>query len=391
MSNYEKLDRIKTITKEINPNVVFNCETVSFGKDRFTNIYWLELKKDSLKFKLSYADKLLPLKDFEKNDSSVIAGINVGGFYLSDDNLTPPVQYYNLAVDEGHIKQLPSNTRSCIQTYNGNLTKSLVIAHGLMRIGQKDFSWSGLNEKQDSQLIVYGMFNLDITKNKFRNPSNARETVETSRFIKANNNEILLGIGTSGTNPSVQRISKNTLDLIQYSFILKGNKNLLKEISVGNEITRVRFGHVEHNASASLCSGSFILGKDKVDLDKNLRNELIHPVDGNPKPMSEEYKKSWSVILETNDSYILFINDARPKVPNQNGITVYELQDLILKKFDYTWGVVGDSGQSSKLFVRENGERTVYGNLHYINYSKTESYWDGINGRPVSVGLLAYA
>jgi len=76
-------------------------------------------------------------------------------------------------------------------------------------------------------------------------------------------------------------------------------------------------------------------------------------------------------------------------VKNQEGINVFELQKLIDKKFNYSWALVGDSGQSSKLLVREENKK-VFGNFHYLNYSTTPPFWDGVRGRSVPVGILAY-
>jgi len=133
----------------------------------------------------------------------------------------------------------------------------------------------------------------------------------------------------------------------------------------------------------------FSLAKKRGELARNLKDELVYPRKEIPKPLRNDYFKSWSVILKERDKVIFFISDARPKITNQRGISVFELQELLNKKFDYSWAVVGDSGQSSKLLVNK-GVRKVFGNFHYLNYTTTPPYWDGIVGRPIPAGVLAY-
>jgi hypothetical protein len=139
-----------------------------------------------------------------------------------------------------------------------------------------------------------------------------------------------------------------------------------------------------------ICSASFCLGKTHEELKNNLFSQLVFPTDGSPKPISGSYLKSWSVILKTKDKVAFFINDARPKITNQEGVSVFELQDILKARFEYEWACVGDSGQSSKLMVINGDTKEIYGNMHYQNYRGQTPVWDGLNGRPIPVALLAY-
>jgi len=134
---------------------------------------------------------------------------------------------------------------------------------------------------------------------------------------------------------------------------------------------------------------SFLLEKSKDKLIKNLKEELIYPKGKIPKPLKKDYLKSWSVILKEKNNIIFFINDARPKFSNQVGISVLELREIIKQKFNFSWAVVGDSGQSSKLFLNHKTKQ-VFGNLHYLNYKTNPPSWDGIKGRSIPVAILAY-
>lgn len=89
MGNYGLLSYLEPKAIEVQNGVTFHSETYSIDNDRFTNLYWVELERDSTKFKILSSDKPLPLKDFQLLDHNIIASINFGGFYLSDDGYTP--------------------------------------------------------------------------------------------------------------------------------------------------------------------------------------------------------------------------------------------------------------------------------------------------------------
>lgn len=391
MGNYDSLSQLEPRTAKIQNGITFHSETCSIDSDRFTNLYWVELNKESAKFKLLFVDKPLPLREFQYSGHTILAGLNFGGFYLSDDGYIPNVPYYNLAVSNGNVKQLPSNSRCVLLTNNGNLDQKLLIAKGNVLIGKQILTWRGANIEGNTDLITYGMFNIDISKNPTKRFGRARETKNSSRFVTASKSEVLLGVIITDNQPRIAEISVTTLDLLKFNYIFRSRTYLITKIKKGDLVTNIEIDGDKYGIDTDVCSGSFTLGRNKEELDRNMRSELIYPSNGAPKPMDETYRKSWSVVLKRDSSYIFFINDAHPKVSNQNGLTVYELQELLLKKFDYNWAIVGDSGQSSKLIVVEDGKRNVYGNLHYINYTKGKPFWDGENGRPVSVGLFAYA
>jgi hypothetical protein len=387
VNTYRVLKKLVPSHEYISPIATFNEETIFFDNHRFINAYWIELDKTLAKFKLLFEDKLLPLRAFEKDSNKAIGGINMGSIYLTDENVSPLVYYYNLAIDNGKIKQLPSNSRSLIVTTNGVLKNELVRATGSVSIGNIQYTWSGSNENTKSQLVVYGMFDLNILKD-----TNGKRILDiSSKYVIPNSDELLLGIKTTSKDTKIVKISNSKLNITKYNFILKGKKIDLRNIKVDDILTDFTLNSSRIDLRSSACSSSFSLGRNRKELDNNLYNELIYPRNGKPRPMFQDYKKSWSVVLETEKSVIFFINDARPKIVNQNGITVYELQELLLKKFNYHWAVVGDSGQSSKLFINNKDKRKVYGNLHYINYLKKYPYWDGLNGRPIGVALIAYA
>ena len=386
----ELLEPLNNQKRKIVFGINYSQETVKLGNERFTNLHWVELDKNKFKFDLSSKTLPIPLKDFDTAKGKLVAGINFGSFFLSDDIISPAVPFYNLLIDNGRVCQLPSNCRPALVTENGKLRELYVPAKGTLNIGGKTFTWTGSHGTTNSELAVFGMFDIDIIKTSVNGLTPRREMINETRFVTCTSSELLLAINLNDGRPEIVRISNQPVDLTQVAFVLRGSVNLLKMCQIGERVTNLEIEQCRLDQDCDACSASFSLGKTRDELVENLKQQLIYPKDSEPKPLSAGYLKSWSVVLETKDSVIFFINDARPKVRNQDGITVFELQDILRKKFEYLWACVGDSGQSSKLMVINGDTRDIYGNMHYKNYDGQIPVWNGLNGRPIPIALLAY-
>lgn len=387
--NHARLKPLEAQARELAPGFTYFQETHTLNDGRFSNLYWVEMDKGRFNFKLSSSIRSIPLSEFNLPNRKVVAGINFGSFFLSDDFHSPVASFYNLLVSEGEIFQFPSNSRPALKTSNGELKILSMPAQGKLSLGKKTFLWSGSHYEGKSDLTVFGMFDLTIGKIQKDSLSTRRKIIEETRFVTCKTGHILLGFNLFDGRIVLEKISNQPLDLSQFVFVMRGEVLKLVGIKEGQKITNVSCGDAKFNLTDDLCSASFCLGKTNDELIENLKTQLIYPKDSQPKPISSDYKKSWSVVLETKGKIIFFISDARPKVKNEEGLTVFELQELLTRKFNYIWACVGDSGQSSKLMV--NGDTTeIYGNMHYQNYSGVSPIWDGKNGRYIPVALLAY-
>jgi len=121
----------------------FSQETLFLNNKRFTNLYWLEFDKSKFGFELISSDLPIPLKKHDIPNKKVVAGINFGSFFLSDDLIIPKVAYYNLLIRDGEVIQFPSNNRPSLITSNGKLSHALFQAQGTLKLGSKTLSWSG--------------------------------------------------------------------------------------------------------------------------------------------------------------------------------------------------------------------------------------------------------
>lgn len=386
--NYAQLEPLEVLTRELALGLTFSQETLFLNNKRFTNFYWLEFDKRKFGFELISSDLPMPLKNYDIPNKKVVAGINFGSFFLSDDLIIPKVAYYNLLIRDGEIIQFPSNNRPSLITSNGKLSHALFQAQGTLKLGNKTLSWSGSHNHKDTDLIAFGMFDLTITKTTINNTTRRKVIIKT-KMIDCPDGKQLLGFSLSGDKPVLSIVSQSQLNLTDYCFILMDDKKGLENVQVGDMITNLTIKAQAFDKNNQLCSASFSLGHTKEKLTSNLKNQLIYPQGGRPKPLLNDYLKSWSTVLETKEKVVFFINDARPKIDGQQGLSVFELQDVIRSKFNYLWACVGDSGQSSKLMTKSD-TTLIYGNMHYQNYKNNPPTWDGENGRPVPVALLAY-
>lgn len=389
MNSFKELEKLNRNVIKIKRGVSFNQETVCYPNSRFTNFYWIEIEKGLYNFRIESNRKKKPLIDFDKDSKNVIAGINFGGFLISDREYNQRCSYTNLVVSKGNVLQFPSNSRVCIYSDGKSINRKYINANGVLHISNKELTWSGMNSNKDGQVKVIGMFDIDFEKVSNRGRSEIVIKDESNK-IYASNEEVLLGIRICSGVSRVVVICDDGLDILKYDYIIRGSNEILENISVGDIVGSITFGSDFFDRNIYASSGSFELGQDFDQLKDNLYRDLLLQKSGIPRPMNSDYFKSWSVVLECEDRYVFCINDAYPNIDDQKGVTIFELQEYLLNKFKYNWCVVGDSGQSSKLMFVKDNKRNVFGNLHYVNYNSGHAYWDGINGRPISTAVIAY-
>ena len=171
----------------------FNQETIDLGNDRITNLYWVELDKSRIKFKLSTRKRLAPLRDFDVPKKNMVAGINFGSYFLSDDPVSPLVPFYNLSIKAGSVYQFPTNNRPVLWTKNGEIEVLSLRATGQLKIAENIFTWSGSGIKNESDITVFGMFDINIVKVGGDSQTPRRKVEYESQFVPCNNGEILFG------------------------------------------------------------------------------------------------------------------------------------------------------------------------------------------------------
>jgi hypothetical protein len=388
MKAFNQLKPILEKTKKLMPGVVFHQEPFRI-KQRFTNLYWFKIDSSKYKFKVKSYIKPRPLVKYNLRGRRVIAGINFGSFYLSEQGETTVANFCNLLIRNGTILQFPCNTRTAVINENGKIDIAKVEAYGTLLINGQRLKWKGSQHKEESiDNAFYGYFDVRLgneTKKKLN-----LGFINSDKEIRCQINELLLGFIKKNNEVVIGKITGNELNLKDYLFVLKGPRSKLSKLGLEQKIEAFTIGDKKLVSKVkNVCSANFMLGKTARELVRNLKTELVFSEDDGPKPLDKNYIKSWSVILKEGNNIIFFINDARPKYKDQKGLDVFELQSLLAKKFNYSWGVVGDSGQSGKLFYNNNIKK-IFGNLHYLNFETTPPYWDGLRGRFIPTAILAY-
>ena len=392
---FKKLEKIKYNKRTIAKGIVFCQQTYSVSKVQTTNLYWLEISKNFCRFHLLNQLHKLPILEITKKFQStnpnleILAAINIGSFYLVDQGPKPKLHSYNLMVKDGLVCQLPSNNRPALVTSNGTLKTFLLNSTGSLIIGSKTIYWKGLNSKAETENTVYGIFDIPIYV-KSQGYRKIRYTNRESAQINCSPKETLLGFRKIHNKIAVAGINQK-LNLFDYFFIMKCSKNIAKNIQIGDRVNKIQIGRKIIATSDNWSSSIFSFKPSLKDSVLSIPKQIVPSQSGIHKPLNNDYRKSWSILLETIDNkIILFLNDARPKVKGQEGMNFKELHHLLKTKFKFQKGFCLDSGQTSKLVVRLNNKFRVFGNKHYLNFKYYPPKWDGINGRDIPSALIIY-
>jgi hypothetical protein len=285
---------------------------------------------------------------------------------------------------------VPTNTRPTILTKKGELIFSIIEATGQISLGGVTYTWRGSHsDRICSDFVAYGTFNIP----QFRTEIKGKKFISSdynSSWIIANKQGKLLGFNLIDNKLKVTSFSEEKLNLFDFLFILKSEQNLSKNIK-SKDLLVDHFSIDNLKDLDGLSAQSLIsrLPKDKEELAAIFSSHLIQNVKiGNHE--LENFRKAWSVILQTEDSVVFLIVDSRPKVKGQEGLNIFELHTLLSENFDFTDAFVSDAGQSSKICIYNGNKCNIYGNLHYLDYVSDPPVWRGKEGRFVPGALLAY-
>lgn len=253
------------------PSLSFSQESVDFGDGRFTNLYWVELDKAKFGFKLSSTTPPKPLINFDLPGKKLVAGVNFGSFFLSDNLVSPTVPFYNLLINEGQVWQFPSNNRPALITNGGKLQAIDVPARGNLRIGKKSFSWSGSHEKSVSNLTVFGMFDLTVIKSSSGSQAPRRMVIDETKYVTCDTDQLLIAIRLINGKAIVEKISNESIDLTQYAYVFRGKEADLRRCEAGQTVEEFESNSGVCNKGEDVCSASFSLGKTRDELVENLK------------------------------------------------------------------------------------------------------------------------
>jgi hypothetical protein len=396
---------VKGTALRLSKNAVFLQEPYQV-KSHFTNLHWVEVNKENSLFLLkNFLDRKPIVKIAEEIQKeyplNLVAGINICNFYLSDYGKEPLISSYNLFVSGGRIWQFPSVQRTILAERSGRLTMEYLKPKGKLKIGEKLFNWvSSLSLKRSPFVsdtnrplaVIHGVFDTKfqyLSNDKLRR---AKKPISSTLWVKNRGNKILLGVKPGNQfRPKVVKKTTKQLNLLKYLFVIELDQPLGNKISLGEEINQVEVDGYRIEEKDNVASLAFSLPKDHTILEKSVTQELINKNGKSIKVLDPRFRKAWSAILFTSKKVIFFLADAYPYKRGQEGLNIYELQELLSEKFNFDQCGICDGGQTSKLWVSTPLGIKIFGNLHYVNYSLKPPRRDGINGRPVPSTLFSFS
>jgi len=396
------LNFLKKERKKLSKEIVFYQETYFPCKDRFVNLYWVEIEKKKLKFALVISPKKKPLieitRKFGYPNKKLLVAINASNFYLSDNGRKPQIYPYNLCINNGRVLQFPSNDRITLIEKNGKISLRFLTAEGKIKIGNKYFRWIGAtnynNRKKkslsSSEVVIWGLADIRFTyipDSKRR----AKKPITQTTYVNCPQGKLLLGVNLNKEGkPYISKKNVKKLSLLDYAFICMVKKSVGRKIKKGEIVKLVSVNNFKVKKGCNAVSLGFTLPKQFKEIKNTLVKEVRKSPEGIVRPIEKDFMKSWSVILFAGSKVIFFLVDSFPFKKNQTGLNIYELHKLLSKKFNFTEAAVCDAGQSSKICIKKNEEYQVFGNLHYIDFTGPKPKWNGINGRAITSALIAY-
>jgi len=398
----QKLKKITTSSLKLGNGAEFFMEHVKITDKRFTNLYWVTLAKNKHKFELTNFDRTNSLlnisRDFISHGRGVkfTASINTSQFYLADQGKQPSQCAYNLFVKAGIMFQPPANTRPIIIESDGDLKLRDLAPVGKIKIGENIFGWEGFlgnshGKNNQACLEAIGIFAIDFNYAYQKEGGRKKMPVPESSIVKAGPDQLLIGVARDSMGPYVNKVSNNTLNLYESDYVLRGSKMLLSQVKVKDKVQTISVDGLKLAKKVNASSGILSLSKDKHTLKMQVKKYLIPSKVKHINPTSRNFRKSWSLILETDNRVAFFINDARPKIKGQEGLNLFELHDIVSSRFNFKNAILCDAGQSSKICVKNNeSELKVVGNKHYLYNNTIIPKWDGLHGRKIPSALIAY-
>ncbi|MBU1200638.1 hypothetical protein KJ953_03885 [Patescibacteria group bacterium] len=159
-------------------------------------------------------------------------------------------------------------------TNSGNLKKLTISNQGSFKIEKKFFTWTGSNKATNSDLTVFGMFDINITKSSLGGQIPKRKISDKTRFVSCSSNELLLAINLNNNKAELTKITNKPVDLTKYAYVLKGKTNILRNCKIGQTIERLKINKKIYHEGEDVCSASFSLGRTNSQLIKNLKQQL---------------------------------------------------------------------------------------------------------------------
>ncbi|MBN2259500.1 MAG: hypothetical protein JW702_03095 [Clostridiales bacterium] len=379
--------------------------------ENLVNIYAIEIENFSkYKFGINFSCRgnycvRLAQEANEKTNNSLLCAMNCNFGIISDEYDIEPVDItYNLHLEDSRLFQWPvADKTTLLVNHNGLLDISFRRAFGTLRINHELFQWIGSLTKETSKLnstellYVYNSFNRGILI--LNDPiTGTRKLFDPERtYTPFDNRRIDLIINYTSGKLRVSRINTATkTHFFEGILIISIPNKYANQIKPGDVIEDVTIDGTHLNDYVYGATVGAIITPNKRQTELNiLRSQVIQTryVNGIPSYQTD-YKACRACIIQTVNKTIFFLADARNNIEGQKGLTIADLQDILLTLYPNLVRFVNvDGGHAAKIVLNTPQGFDVYGNLHYKTWPENSSEkfkWNGYLGRKVPAIIYAY-
>lgn len=406
---FQRLNPEKKENKTILQGMIFKKESLIFlskssEKKTLTNIYEIEIDENNFNFDILSELKPKYPRLFLKNKTNSVI-IDAGFSYSIDQDLgRKPIDFtYNFHVINHQLVNIPICSKTALIVKNGKIKPVKIESKGELFFDKTKISWVGsqtdITLKDKNCAIAFGLSNQGIIKYQ----QNKRLKIDFDSdysFVpqKTGYKNVLFDLKQQRDNSVlyIKNIINKKVLLFDALFIFAVPNKIAKKLSVGDKIINWNIDGYSAQDIENCVTVGIPITKSIKQLYQNIKNEKIvitRKLNKDPYYLKIDVQEARACIFKTRDNKIHFLLiDARPKISNQQGMSLADLSNYLYKKYNnIVWAVNCDGGQSAKICFKKDNKLYIFGNLHYLKFNKDGSIrkWDGENGRPITSCVIA--
>jgi hypothetical protein len=403
---FDRLERLPAQNTRLRSGVYFHQKSISVASGRFVNMYAVELQHQEpcrLGIQFSWqGDTCVDLTSdaCERSQGQILFSMNCNfGFLSDDDSVGPNDISYNLHIENAIVFQLPvADKTALLLDEAGKMTTQFLRAIGSLRIGGQSIEWVGSLSKSSDEpsrkAILYNSFNLTtvVVDNQL---TGYQRNLSGVKFTPASANRLDLLISCDESGLSVESIRETgKTHYFEGQMILSVPREFGVSVQKSDRIDQIILDGCDLSAFLFGVTVGALIYPNRDQTLNSIETSKILRTTG---PLGSVYGSTdrfcRACIVATSSSYVFVLFDARRNVEGQDGLTIDELLDNLLKEFpDFIWAVNVDGGHAAKIVLNIENTLQVFGNLHYRNWPTRPGepfFWNGYHGRKIPAVLFA--
>jgi Phosphodiester glycosidase len=391
--------RIEISSREILPGLQFEQKPIDLGEGFFSNSFDISFKSSDDTIQQPFVVNI-ESNEYEKhlgrhikNDTSVVASVNGGFFFLANDAEEYPSELaYNLIIRDGSVCGLPVADRPAILNTAHGLEVGIIKAKGTLNIAGSERIWIGAkNFKGEKDFILFNSACCVI--DHIKNGDSTRRVLNIEKSKTPLGEDLVdICIEQEGSRMIVKKIQHGGgSNVVSYNFILQGTESDVSGIKEGDVIEPTT---LDERPISDIRSG-LTIGPPVMHFLENDDHEINHDTSLGSKPPFSDRRMARSIIYKDATGQIhVRVFDGAPQTNLFAGVTPREVAQILRAEYGergLEWAYHLDPGQSARLVIRDGDQYNVFGNQHYIRWPKLERHpyvWAGQHGRAVPSALV---